>query len=131
MNKLHIIVQDLSKEDSTVEFILKPEENFNSFKNKVAEYLSISTSNFLLYSQNTFLDKEETVKMDSISKVVYAIPEIANKNEYTLVSSVGQKKVPIEQLREVIENRALHFAKGIKNKNQKFNMKRGPPITLL
>ena len=128
MNKSTVIVQDLSKEDFVLKVVIRIEDSYCSFKNKVAEYLSMDTRDFLLYSEGIFMDDEQTVDMSAVAETVYAIPQ---KHIYTLVSGGSQKRVPIKALSQKIETRALEYAKGIKARNQSFSMERQPSISFL
>ncbi|KKK84579.1 hypothetical protein LCGC14_2781920 [marine sediment metagenome] len=112
------------------DFKIKSQETIQSIKERLKNnpLLNIKNSKeLLLYSGNNFLQDETQNANKSIHNNILYI--MRNHNNNMMVNTdYNNMMVNIDSLENIIKKRAVSFAQGIKNKDQKFLFTREDPL---
>ena len=114
---MNIKIQDITRNIIIDDFKIKHNETIGSIKERLKQLLLNDKKNtLLLHSGKEFLRDE---KQNSNTLIHNDILYVIIKNSDT---------IDIESIKNIIEQRALSFAQGIKNQNQNFILIRENPL---
>ncbi len=115
-----IKIQDITRNIIINDFEIEYNETIGSIKNRLKkQLLNDNEETLLLHSGKEFL-QNETQNSNTLIRddILYVI--IKNNQDYN--------NIDIESLKNTIEQRALNFAQGIKNRNQNLILTRKKPL---